>query len=72
MPVVLHWPRHFLRYLHHSLHVFLQKFPDLKFKYVEESDPEAFFIPHVWSVVYAGPELYWRPDTVCQFDPAQS
>ncbi|KAF0302011.1 Dymeclin [Amphibalanus amphitrite] len=49
----------------------LRKFPELKFKYVEESDPEAFFIPHVWSVVFSGSELHWRADTVCQFDPLQ-
>lgn len=29
----------------------LQKFPDLKFKYVEEEKPEEFFIPYVWSLV---------------------
>lgn len=28
-----------------------QKFPDLKFKYVEEDSPEDFFIPYVWSLV---------------------
>ena len=29
----------------------LQKMPDLKFKYVEEEQPEDFFIPYVWSLV---------------------
>jgi len=29
----------------------LQKFPDLKFKYVEEDAPEEFFIPYVWMLV---------------------
>lgn len=29
----------------------IQKFPDLKFKYVEEDAPETFFIPYVWSTV---------------------
>lgn len=29
----------------------LQKFPDLKFKYVEEDAPEEFFIPYVWTLV---------------------
>ncbi|CAH1392635.1 unnamed protein product [Nezara viridula] len=28
-----------------------QKFPELKFKYVEEEKPEEFFIPYVWSLV---------------------
>lgn len=30
---------------------FIQKFPDLKFKYVEEDAPEEFFIPYVWTLV---------------------
>lgn len=29
----------------------VRKFPDLKFKYVEEDAPEEFFIPYVWSLV---------------------
>ncbi|KAJ8970965.1 hypothetical protein NQ317_012642 [Molorchus minor] len=29
----------------------LTKFPDLKFKYVEEDQPEDFFIPYVWALV---------------------
>ncbi|KAG9354138.1 hypothetical protein JZ751_012262, partial [Albula glossodonta] len=28
------------------------KFPELKFKYVEEDQPEDFFIPYVWSLVF--------------------
>lgn len=33
------------------LYQFVQKFPDLKFKYVEEDAPEEFFIPYVWTLV---------------------
>ncbi|XP_055697914.1 dymeclin [Phlebotomus papatasi] len=29
----------------------LRKFPDLKFKYVEENEPQEFFIPYVWTLV---------------------
>lgn len=29
----------------------LRKFPDLKFRYVEEDAPEEFFIPYVWNLV---------------------
>lgn len=29
----------------------LRKFPDLKFRYVEEDAPEEFFIPYVWTLV---------------------
>lgn len=28
----------------------LKKFPDLKFKYVEEEQPEDFFVPYVWTL----------------------
>ncbi|EOA98117.1 Dymeclin, partial [Anas platyrhynchos] len=40
----------------------LRKFPELKFKYVEEEQPEEFFIPYVWSLVYnSAVALYWNP-----------
>jgi hypothetical protein len=28
----------------------LKKFPDLKFKYVEEEQPEDFFVPYIWTL----------------------
>ena len=28
----------------------LKRLPDLKFKYVEEDQPEDFFIPYVWTL----------------------
>lgn len=37
-----------------------QKFPDLKFKYVEEEKPEEFFIPYVWSLVGKSSGIYWN------------
>ncbi|XP_069819309.1 dymeclin [Dendropsophus ebraccatus] len=46
----------------------LRKFPELKFKYVEEEQPEEFFIPYVWSLVYnSGVGLYWNPQDVQLF-----
>ncbi|OCU02693.1 hypothetical protein XELAEV_18008459mg [Xenopus laevis] len=46
----------------------LEKFPELKFKYVEEEQPEEFFIPYVWSLVYhSGVGLYWNPQDVQLF-----
>ncbi|XP_029436228.1 dymeclin [Rhinatrema bivittatum] len=46
----------------------LRKFPDLKFKYVEEEQPEEFFIPYVWSLVYnSGVGLYWNPQDIQLF-----
>lgn len=39
-----------------------QKFPELKFKYVEEDQPEDFFIPYVWSLVFnSAVGLHWSP-----------
>ncbi|XP_026784758.1 dymeclin isoform X1 [Pangasianodon hypophthalmus] len=39
----------------------LKKFPELKFKYVEEDQPEDFFIPYVWSLVFnSGVGLFWN------------
>uniref|UniRef100_A0A673FYF3 Dymeclin n=1 Tax=Sinocyclocheilus rhinocerous TaxID=307959 RepID=A0A673FYF3_9TELE len=39
----------------------LKKFPELKFKYVEEEQPEDFFIPYVWSLVFnSGVGLCWN------------
>ncbi|RZF32853.1 hypothetical protein LSTR_LSTR009404 [Laodelphax striatellus] len=39
----------------------LKKFPELKFKYVEEEKPEEFFIPYVWTLVTQHSNLYWNP-----------
>ncbi|XKL64792.1 hypothetical protein PGB90_004878 [Kerria lacca] len=38
----------------------LKKFPDLKFKYVEEEKPEEFFIPYVWSLVGKSSGIHWN------------
>ena len=38
----------------------MQKFPDLRFKYVEEESPEDFFVPYVWSLLKR--KIYWNPD----------
>lgn len=50
-----------------------QKFPELKFKYVEEDQPEDFFIPYVWSLVFhSGVGLHWSPHGIELFsmDPS--
>ncbi|XP_042766926.1 dymeclin isoform X3 [Panthera onca] len=50
------------------LSVARQKFPELKFKYVEEEQPEEFFIPYVWSLVYnSAVGLYWNPQDIQLF-----
>jgi len=42
----------------------MKKFPELKFKYVEEDQPEEFFVPYVWSLVYKYSNLYWIEHSV--------
>uniref|UniRef100_A0A8C7QC13 Dymeclin n=1 Tax=Oncorhynchus mykiss TaxID=8022 RepID=A0A8C7QC13_ONCMY len=44
------------------------KFPELKFKYVEEDQPEDFFIPYVWSLVFnSGVGLHWSTTNIQLF-----
>ncbi|KAJ8704615.1 hypothetical protein PYW07_011803 [Mythimna separata] len=40
----------------------LKKFPDLKFRYVEEERPEEFFTPYVWSLVNSCGGVYWASE----------
>ncbi|XP_012282641.1 dymeclin [Orussus abietinus] len=47
----------------------LRKFPELKFKYVEEEQPEEFFIPYVWSVVCQSALLHWNAENIKLFPP---
>ena len=39
-----------------------QKFPDLRFKYVEEEQPEDFFVPYTWTLVRN--KMYWNVDEI--------
>ncbi|CAF5195432.1 unnamed protein product [Rotaria magnacalcarata] len=45
----------------------LKKFPELKFKYVEEEQPEDFFVPYVWTLVYKSCNLYWSSESILIF-----
>ncbi|CAH1251605.1 DYM [Branchiostoma lanceolatum] len=47
----------------------LKKFPELRFKYVEEEQPEEFFIPYVWSLVFQKSRLHWDPNSIQLFVP---
>ncbi|XP_066583093.1 dymeclin [Prorops nasuta] len=47
----------------------LRKFPELKFKYVEEERPEEFFIPYVWSIVCQSALLHWSAENIKLFSP---
>ncbi|XP_015513933.2 dymeclin isoform X2 [Neodiprion pinetum] len=50
----------------------MRKFPELKFKYVEEEQPEEFFIPYVWSVVCQGALLHWTAESIKLFSSNSS
>jgi len=43
----------------------LNRLPDLKFKYVEEEEPEEFFIPYVWTL--ATQRMHWSGDNMRLF-----
>lgn len=45
----------------------LRKFPELKFRYIEEKQSEEFFIPYIWSVVRRGALLYWSAKNIKLF-----
>ena len=49
----------------------MQKFPELKFKYVEEEEPEEFFVPYVWSLVFHSSNLYFNPSRIRIFTVSQ-
>lgn len=44
--------------------------PDVKFTYEEEADPELFFVPYIWEVIYRETcqELHWVPESIIVFD----
>jgi hypothetical protein len=48
----------------------MAKDPDLKFTYEEEADPEQFFVPYIWEVVYAQTkeDVSWVPARIRVFE----
>lgn len=36
------------------------KHPDLKFKYIEETDSSRFFVPYVWQIVCRASNLHFK------------
>ncbi|KRZ78967.1 Dymeclin, partial [Trichinella papuae] len=47
----------------------LKKFPDLKFKYVEDQNTEEFFVPYIWNIIYDKGGLYFDAVNVKLFEP---
>ena len=38
----------------------LRHFPEQKYKYCEEQEPDEFFIPYIWTLIYKHSGLYWQ------------
>uniref|UniRef100_A0A915PNK8 Dymeclin n=1 Tax=Setaria digitata TaxID=48799 RepID=A0A915PNK8_9BILA len=53
----LHWPTDRLK-----------KFPELKFKYVEDENTVEFFVPYVWRLTYQFSTLYWDATRIHLFN----
>lgn len=47
----------------------MRAFPEMRFAYEEESNPEEFFVPYVWSVVVARRPVSWSLEHVTLFTP---
>ncbi|RWS23340.1 dymeclin-like protein [Leptotrombidium deliense] len=47
----------------------LKKFPELKFRYVEDDQPEEFFIPYIWSLVYKSSGVNFSSQNILLFNP---
>nr|CTP81274.1 Bm2811 [Brugia malayi] len=54
---VLHWPTDRLK-----------KFPELKFKYVEDDNTVEFFVPYVWRLTFQFSTLYWDATRIRLFN----
>uniref|UniRef100_A0A158R494 Dymeclin n=1 Tax=Syphacia muris TaxID=451379 RepID=A0A158R494_9BILA len=53
----LHWPSDKLK-----------KFPELKFKYVEDDNTVDFFVPYVWRLAFQYSTIYWDPIRIKLFN----
>lgn len=42
----------------------LHKFPDLKFKYIEDDNTLDFFVPYVWRLIYRTSVIYFNSDAI--------
>ena len=46
-----------------------QKYPELKFRYVEDDQPEEFFQPYIWTLVYRSSNLFFDSQNILLFNP---
>ena len=47
----------------------LRRFPELHFTYEEESAPEEFFVPYVWTFVVNHSAIPWNSQAIALFSP---
>merc|ERR1719220_2970617 len=40
---------------------------DLKYNYIQEDNPEDYFIPYIWHLTYKTCRIYWKPECVRLF-----
>ena len=50
----------------------LRKFPELHFTYEEETAPEEFFVPYVWTFVVNNSIIAWNSQAIALFSPLGS
>uniref|UniRef100_A0A914ZUN7 Dymeclin n=3 Tax=Ascarididae TaxID=6250 RepID=A0A914ZUN7_PARUN len=46
----------------------LKKFPELKFKYVEDDNTVEFFVPYVWRLIFQLSTMHWDATRVKLFN----
>ncbi|KAI7694011.1 Dymeclin, partial [Sarcoptes scabiei] len=50
----------------------MKRFPELMFRYVEDEQPEDFFIPYIWSLVFRCSDIYWNSQNILLFNPIRN
>ncbi|CAL5220036.1 g1983 [Coccomyxa viridis] len=50
----------------------LRRFPELHFTYEEETSPEEFFVPYVWTFVVNHSSIAWNSQAIALFSPLGS
>ena len=76
----LQWPSEKLKvssldyfyYQYFKILIQLQKFPELRFRYVEDEQPEDFFIPYIWSLVFHCSDIFWSSQKILLFNPVRN
>lgn len=46
----------------------LKKFPDLKYRYVEDENTIDFFVPYAWRLIYENAGIFFEPKIIRLFN----